>query len=482
MSRPLRLAAAATLALAGGAARAETLADALASAYRTNPVLQGRRAELDVLEEGVVQARTALRPTVGLTVSADYARTDLGRGEGRLIDTGSGVVDTGGGATRVESNLGQAQLAVTQPLYTGGRATWAVRGAQAEAAAGRERVRRTEAEVLQGVIQAFGDVRRDQDQLAVRDADLVTLERQAQEAAAKFQQGQVTRTDVAQADTQREAARAAVAAARAQLEISRAAYLAVVGAPAGELATPGVLPSLPASLDEAFTLAERQGPAVQESRRLEDASRARITELRAAYRPTVALQAGLGYRGAVVPLSGGDYDRAVTGGLVLTQPLFTGGLRSSQVRQAVAQNAADRLAVETQRRSAVQAAAQAWNQLLAARTAGAAAEAQVTAAETALRGAQAEYQYGLRTTLDVLIIDENLRAAQLSLSSRRRDELVAQGAVLAAAGRLDATHLLPAEPRFDPSRRERQLARAGATPWEPIVASIDALGAGVDKR
>jgi outer membrane protein len=61
---------------------------------------------------------------------------------------------------------------------------------------------------------------------------------------------------------------------------------------------------------------------------------------------------------------------------------------------------------------------------------------QQQAARVALKGYQTEYGYGLRSTLDVLIADENLRAAEVALAVSRHDTLIAEASLLAATGDL----------------------------------------------
>ncbi|MGC1302083.1 MAG: TolC family protein, partial [Caulobacteraceae bacterium] len=270
---------------------------------------------------------------------------------------------------------------------------------------------------------------------------------------------------------------AALAAAQAQLEISRAEYVAAVGEPPGELVAPTGLPGLPISVDQAFELAEASNPQLRESELKERSSRAEIAAAKAAYRPTVSLQGTYGYVGPITPIEVRDYAQDVTAGVTMTMPLLTGGLTASQVRQATAQNSSDRVAIETVRRQVIQSVAQGWNQLLSGRAGVKAGEAQVTAAETALKGAQAEYVYGLRTTLDVLISDENLRSAQLSLARSRHDVFLAEAAVLDASGRLEARYLAPAEPAYDPQTHFDRVRNAARTPWEPVVQALDEAGA-----
>src|SRR5579862_687473 len=137
-----------------GPASAETLGDAIALAYETNPTLQAERAQLRVTDEGYVQAESGLRPTVSVSGSYTYQ-------EGRITEPGASF-DLAGGA-------GAAQITASQPLYTGGRVSARIDAAKADILAERENVRRTEISVLQGVIGAYLDVRRDSEALGIAD-------------------------------------------------------------------------------------------------------------------------------------------------------------------------------------------------------------------------------------------------------------------------------------------------------------------------
>lgn len=450
------------LSLCPAPCHAETLQDALAAAYKTNPALQGQRFQQQGLDETYVQAKAGLRPTVGLNAQAQYQRapnsSNFAQGFGSF-------------------NSGAASVVLSQPLYTGGRTTWAVRAAEASVKAGREDVRAVEGEVLMSVIQAYVDVLRDQQNLAIRQADLSTLDRQFAESSAKFTLGKVTKTDVAQAQAQLEAARASLAQGQASLEISKAEYAAAVGTSPGDLSDPMTLQGLPATIDQAFDLAEASNPLLLQSRLKEEASRAQIAVAKSAYRPTVALQGSYGVIGPVSPFVSREYGTESVASVTFALPLVTGGVTASQVRQATAQNGSDRVAIEAARRQMVQGVAQGWNQLLAGRAAVKAGEAQVKAAETALQGAQAEYGFGLRTTLDVLISDENLRAAQLSLAQSRHDVFLAEAALLQACGRLEIAELVPGLARDEPTRNFERVRNAGAPPWAPVVETLDRLGA-----
>ena len=450
------------LALSAGV-RAETLEQALATAYRSSPMLHGQQASQRAVDETAVQARAGWRPTVTITANAAYQRVPF---DSFNYAAGS-----------VETNDAAASLTVNQPLYTGGRVTNAVRAADARVRAGQQGLRATEAQVFQAVVLAYMDVLRDQDILAVRQADLATLERQARETAARYQLGgPVTRTDVAQAEAQREGAGVALADARAQLASSRASYRAAVGTPPSTLIQPAGLPGLPRTLDEALDQAETVNPGLAQAALNVQASTADIATARAAWNPTIGLQGSFGAIGPAAFLSGHAYDREVTGLVTLTQPLLSGGLIASQVRQARDRNEADRQAEALAGRQADQATATAWSQTQAGLSAIAAGQRQVSAATLALKGYQLEYGYGLRTTLDVLIADQDLRAAEVTLAGSRHDTIVAEANLLAATGRLEARWLLPGEPHYDPQAEFEAVRTRGATPWDGAVAAVDGAG------
>lgn len=442
----------------GASAHAETLADAIALAYQTNPTLQGQRASQRALDEGVTQARTSYRPQAAVTADATWGKTQSG----------------------FESASSGATLGVSQNLYTGGRISSAVSAAEADVRTGREGLRGVEASVLQAVVTAYVDVRRDQERLRISQDNVAVLQRQLDEAKARFEVGEITRTDVAQAEARLAGARATLASAQAQLAISRASYAAVVGQNPGDLAPePSLEALLPKSVEEAFTAAEETSPGILAAEASEEASRARVAQARAARRPTVTASGSVGFD--ATNIYGGDqfedYQRSVGGAVTVKVPIFTGGLTNSQVRAAIERNNADRAGIEEARRSALRTVSQAWNALNGARANLAANEEQVRATKIAFEGVRQEAQVGLRTTLDVLNAEQELRNAELALANAHRDEYVASAGLLAAMGKLEARYLTPEVALYDPAAKPSLVDQLGWVPWEPAVALVDRVAA-----
>jgi outer membrane protein len=463
-----------TMLAAGGAqvAAAETLSDAIALAYETNPTLQAQRAQLRATDEEWVQAEAGLRPTVSVTGAYQYEHEQISVPVGKVSTTIAGPV-------------GNAVVTINQPIFTGGVATSKLNAAQADILAGREGLRRTEISVLQSVVGAYLDVRRDQEQLAISQDNVNVLARQLEETTAKFNAGVLTRTDVAQSQARLAQARSQLAGVQSTLAQARAAYAAVVGQNPGELAPePPIAGLLPPNVDAAFDAAERDNPQLLQATYAEQVSAARLAQAKAQMRPTVSVQGQYGYVGQ---LSTSGFGPSATflenevGGAIsanVNVPVFTGGLYASEIRQAAEQDNVSRIGVESARRSVLQAVSQAWNQLLGARASLTADEEQVRSDTVAYEGVREEQKVGLRTILDVLNAQQELEQSQLALVGARHDEYVAAAAVLAAMGALDARELIPSEARYDPKVNfDRVRHGVGWVPWEGAVGAIDRLGA-----
>ncbi|MBL8554180.1 MAG: TolC family outer membrane protein [Phenylobacterium sp.] len=459
-------------------AGAETLADAVALAYQNNPTLQAQRAQQRALDETYVQARSGWRPTLGAQVTAQWAETQTPIA-GRGVDlTGDGVPDSFGAGGVRRSNRGTGGLQFTQPIWTGGRVAASVNAANADVLAGRENLRRVEAQVLVSVIQAYSDTRRDQEALRIRQENVAVLSRQLQESQARFDVGEVTRTDVAQSQARLAQAQALLQQAVAQLAITRANYATLVGQNPGELAPePSLAYLLPDDPDEAYRVAEQFNPQLRAQRFAEQASRARVAGAKAERMPTVSGTLSVQHSGLIDPYDPRDnFGRSVAAQITATVPLFTGGLTSSRVRQAVERNNADRITIEGVRRNVLQGVTQFWSQLIAARSNIASSEEQVRAARIAAEGTREEQKVGLRTTIDVLNAEQELRQAELNQVSSRRDEYVAAANVLATMGRLEGKNLVPTIQQYDSAKNFRKLRITwGWVPWEEAVGVVDQL-------
>ncbi len=462
MRRLLAKGAAALAIVAGSQARTETLADAIVLAYRTNPTIQSGRYDLRATDEGVAQARSELRPTAEFDVTGTYNRTVEGHNEL-------------GGA--FDSNSNQSQIVIDQPLYTGGRATADRAAAEALARAGRETLRGTEGDLLLSVVTAYVDVRRYAAALLVLRASTDELEKLNREIGARQIAGELTRTDIALAQSQLDIAREEIVTVEEQLEDARADYTALVGQAPGDLAEEPPLPRLPRDVDDAYAAAERENPDLAQARYAELASREGIAAALSRGRPTLGLRGSAGLDGRAIPYRLGDQEQAYSVGVVFTLPLTAGGLIASQIREARDHNSSDQFKIETARRGLVRDVTGAWNQMVTAEHSATLLDLQRRAAATQLDGMISEYRLGLRSTFDVLYAQQSLRDAEVALLGSRRDRYVAEAILLRRTGLLEADTILTSAPVYDPAANLRGAERKNALPWDGVVEMIDRLGA-----
>ena len=429
---------------------AQTLTEAFAYAYNNNPQLLAQRALLRATDEQVPQALAGWRPTVNFTGQAAYNRTGFevpgvnttgafGQVQGPCNGPAGTTCST---PTAFSSFVSKSlDLRITQPIYRGGRTEAATRQANNAVQATRAQTLGVETTVLQAVAQAYLDVVRDQTLVEVARNNEQVLHKQLDATRDRFRVGEVTRTDVAQAESKLAQATADRITAEGNLENSRARYVSVVGHPPGRLLMPRERPVLPATRDDALSLAANNNLSVIASSFAERAARDNVDVVRAQLLPQISIVGDLSRSYAPsVTLSGARLDTAsVTA--QLTVPLYEGGAVYAQTRQAQQLVGQRRSQVDDARRSAVQTAAQAWETLRAARAAITSYAAAVKAAQIALDGTQQEALVGSRTVLDVLLAEQQLFDTQIQLVRAQHDTALAEFTLAGATGRLIAAEL-----------------------------------------
>jgi outer membrane protein len=429
LARPARVVLVAlcvTLCVGGAPVVAQTLTEALSYAYNNNPQLLGQRALLRATDEQVPQALSGWRPTVNFTSQAGEDRSGFAQG----------------GPTQFSSfQTRSLDLRITQQVYNGGHTEALTKQAVNTVESTRAQTLAVETTVFQAVVQAFFDVFRDQTLVEVNRNNEAVLKKQLDATRDRFRVGEVTRTDVAQAESSLAQATANRIAAEGQLESSRANYTRAVGHPPGRLILPTERPALPASRDEALALAATNNPSVISANFAEAAARDNVDAVRDQLLPQISIVTD--FNRSYAPSVTLRTAREDTASVVaqMTVPLYEGGTIYSQTRAAEQTVGQRRSQVDDARRAAVQLATQSWETLMAARAAVASFGAAVKAAQIALAGTQQEALVGSRTVLDVLISEQQLFTTQSQLVGAQHDASVAEFNLTAAVGRLIAPEL-----------------------------------------
>jgi outer membrane protein len=443
----------------GRPASAETLEQALADAYLINPVLNAERARLRATDEQVALAKSGLRPFI--SGSADVAfrnRKSVTKTEPPVtieIPQAMGQppiqleLPGGGGVTDETTHPRGYSVRLDQPIFEGFQNLNAIREAKAVVQAAREALRTVEQTVLLDAATAYVNVVRDQAIVRLRENDVTVLTEQLKATRDRFDVGEVTRTDVAQAEARRSEALATLAAAQANLKTSRAAYEQIIGHPPGNLVTPPAIRHLlPSSLNEAMTLGDGENPIILAAVYNEESSLYVVQQIMGELLPQVTLEAQYEKRFDESQSLKEQETTTVMGRLNV--PFYQGGGVSARVRQAKETNNQLKKEVEDARLRVHADVIAFWGILQSSGPAISSAEAAVAANKIALTGVREEEKVGQRTTLDVLDAQRELLNSQIGLVTALRDRVVAEYSLYAAIGRMDAQTLGLPVPYYDP--------------------------------
>jgi len=418
--------------------RAETLADALIAAYRNSNLLEQNQALLRAADEDVAQAVASLRPVVAFIADGQYGYSQT------LLDSGISVSNDG--------LFGNYSVTAQMTLFDFGRTQLAIEAAKEIVLATREALIAIEQQVLLAAVTAFVDVRLQQEIVSLRENNVRVITEQLRAAQDRFDVGEITRTDVAQAEARLAEARANLVVAQGDLAIARENYRAATGNYPGVLSAPPAPPRTAATLDAARSVALRTHPSIRQAQREVQAAELNVARARANMKPTIAAQAQLSV----------DHDNLQENGVGINfnQTIYSGGALSSALRQAMANRDASFAGLKQRGVEVAEAVGIVWSNLDVADASIAATEQQISAAQIAFDGVREEASLGARTTLDVLDAEQDLldaRAARLSALAQR---YIGIYQLLASMGLLTVDHLALGIPTYDPAAYYNAVRRA----------------------
>ena len=419
-------------------ARAETIGGALAKAYLNNPDINQQRAAVRVQDENIPKANSGYLPNIS-------AEADVGR-----LHTELNAPPTSGGNFESDTTPRGVGLTVTQNVWNGNRTGNSVRQAESNVFGAREQLRNTEQNVLLSAVGYYMDVMRDTAILDLDRNNVEVLQEQLRQTQDRFNVGEVTRTDVAQAEASLAGARATALGAQSLLQASLANYRQAVGDDPKSLTPVAPLTrQLPKALTAAIGISQLEHPAIVAMLHGVDAAALQIKIAEGALYPTVGVTGQLQKR---FDYNGTPGEQLYTASIVgqVTVPIYDGGLSYATTRQAKEQLSQTELQTELQRDKVRAAVVSAWGANENSSGVLRAARAEVQAAEVALAGVREEAKVGQRTTLDVLNAQQTLLNARVQLVTAQHDSVVNSYSLLSAIGRLSIQTLGLAVPEYDP--------------------------------
>jgi len=416
-------------ALAPSVAQADTLRDALVSAYHTNPSLQAARAQQRAVDEDVAINRASGLPNVEATANhvefLKSAPNNFTAPERRLL---------------IGPDL-------TVPIYSGGAVRNSVKAAKERVSAGQADLRGTESTIFAQVVATYMDVLRNEALVALTANQVEVLTVNLHATSDRFEIGDLTRTDVAQSESRLALAEGDLRNARANLIATRETYIQLVGHAPDNLEPPPPLPGLPENVGEAVVTALEHNPDLIAAKERAKAAGYDSEVAGSGRLPKLGLFAGLDYTdyygtlGGSIPSDSRQHETTANAGVQLTIPIFQGGLPAARQRQAYARESAALEQAIAAERSVIAQVRGAWASWQAANAVIESSQSAVSAAELSLEGVRAENTIGNRTILDVLNAEQELLSARAQLVTARRNAYVAGFSVLAAMGKAEARDL-----------------------------------------
>lgn len=412
-------------------ANADTLETALAKAYEYNPALKAARAATGAVDENVAIAKSGYRPT--LTVEGGYSDSK--------INTNSTV---NGVAQRPVDGYERTLAAkVSQPIFSGFKTVNSVSSAKSSVKAAQASLLATEQDILLSAATAYLNVMRDEAIVKLQKNNEKLLKKELDETRERFKVGEVTTTDVSQAEASYASAQSQRISAEGDLEASKAVYKQIIGEePKGTEDPKAIEKMFPKSMDEALNYARIHNYDLNAAKHNLKAKKYDVKTNQGDLLPSVNAYAMAGR----IKTQDYQYDKNPTNNLVelgvnFSIPLYNAGSSRAKIRQSKYyrwQAQEDLLNTQDALYSDITSY---WEYLSANKAKIKSVKAQIKAYQVALNGVREEEALGNRTVLDVLNQYQYLLNSEVEEVTTRHDYYVSGLGLLQAMGKLTAKDL-----------------------------------------
>jgi outer membrane protein len=401
-------------------AHAETLREALTSAYLNNPTILSALLNVKATAENIAIAKSAKLPQIGAQAS---------------------ITDSYTAGFPPQMPVGSVGASISQNIFDNFKNDADVEAARALTEASRYSLSNSEQNILLNVVQAYMGVVQGTQLVQLNQDNVKFYQAQVQSANDRLKIGEGTKIDVSQAQARLAQGTAAYETAVADLETSQASYERYVGHKPHNLSANFNLGKLlPKSVDSAVTEAVASNPAVLAAKAAIRAAQANSDSANAAFGPTLDM---VGSIGANVFGGGANSAPAPTTSLkfTLTVPIYGGGRYGANIRKANISQMKSEVDALAARDQIKEATITAWSTLKNAIAQIQSANSAVAAGQLSLEGIVQERDVGQATTLDVLNAQSELTTIKVGLIQAMSSKVIASFALVAATGHLTAADL-----------------------------------------
>ena len=410
--------------------QANSLEEALSLAYKKNPSIQAKRANLRSNDELVSISSSEFYPKIRIIGSYGETVTDYN--------------DT----NEIKLKPTVAKVEAEQIIFSGGRLLNNRSQSLNFVAASRADLNILEQEVLFSAAEAFFNVLTSQKIIELREVNLDVLNKRLEVAKIQFEVGELTLTDVAQSEARLSLSQANLAEARSILEKNKAIYKSIIGVSPQNLSNDFISLSLPKTIEEALSIANTKSPYIKFAEKSELSSRFGIKSAKSKLLPSLRLIGEFSNSEEMLFNMDGDTYQLMG---VLSMPIFSGGLNWSNIRKAQEINIRDKFQLVEARRFVEQEVKSAFSQYHSSLIKVNSSKKQFEANKIALEGVKEEFELGTRTNLDVLDAEQEFLDSQVSMISSENNSKLSMFYLLLSVGSLSPDFLSLPVSKYDPN-------------------------------
>jgi len=435
--------------------KADTLTSSLSNAYLNNPIINSKRAELRSLDENVSAATSQFFPSI--EVIGSYSENTLEYGE---LD-------------KIKTNPLTGSFLVNQKIFTGGKLINDRLSAINFVNAGRYSLEDSEQNILFQAARAYFNYLKTEQIVKLQQNNFEVLSERLEATKIQFEVGELTLTDVAQAEARLSQAQSNLADARSLLKAREADYRSIIGLNPDNLKEWEEQLEVPLNEAQAISIALNNNPQLKYFENLERSSGYNVSSQKSMLSPQLSLRGEYIYAEDQSFLMSEDIDQyQITGQLKI--PIFYGGLNWSNIRKAQEINSRDKYLILDGKRKIRGFVKKSFAEYNASKLRISATEKQAQATEIALEGVKQEFQLGTRTTLDILDAEQEYLDARVSFVTAKNDSNTSLFQLYYYLGTLTPENLDMNIKKYDPNENYKRVKTIKIGPNRiKVIGNVD---------
>ena len=374
--------------------------DAMSKAYINSPHLKAFRANLKATDESIAKILSKKRPIISLrgTVGTDKTTT-----------TNKSSLES-----KTNNIPKSINLELSQNLFDSGKVKSQLDRAENLIMAERAALLAEEQKVLLNTAEVYLNLYSSKELLKLKNNNLKVLKKHLNATNSRFEVGEVTTTDLSQAEARYLKAKSEQIKARGDVRVQESIYFSIIGEEASKLQVfPSKIPNLPSTLKEAINITRRDNPNIVAASFRKKASLFGVSSAASELLPSVDLN--INAENAWDPNTFFTEYQNYGIDLNLNIPLYNGGYNYSNVREKKNIAIKESKLLDNKVRNVLKDVEVIWLTIKNLKFRLKAIDASIKANQVALNGVREEAKVGTRTTLDVLDAEQELLEEKVEL-------------------------------------------------------------------